>query len=349
VADDWRTYARVALVVLGGVLALTLFVAASSSTASFSAYNSAWDGASALRDIASASGADVVVETEVEQAYARDTSIAFVLSPDSAYADEEIETIRRFVEAGGTLVVADDFGSHSNALLAGIGARTRIDGRLLRDERAYYRSPNLTRVTGVENASLLDDDRTLVLNHGTALRPNGATVLATSSGYSYLDGNRNYELDESEVMRSRPVVVRETLGEGVVVVVSDPSMFINAMVERDGNEAFVRALVSGHARVVLDYSHTSSVPPLAAAVLRLRETPVAQVVVGAVALGAVGIAVRRRETLAVVGSDAESDLGIDREAVAAYLSSAHPEWEADRIRRVMRGIMSDDPKGDENE
>ena len=51
---------------------------------------------------------------------------------------------------------------------------------------------------------------------------------------------------------------------------SDPSIAINAMLEREGNRAFVRSLFGGHESVILDYSHATGFPPLALAVLLLR-------------------------------------------------------------------------------
>jgi hypothetical protein len=85
----------------------------------------------------------------------------------------------------------------------------------------------------------------------------------------------------------------ETVGQGRVIVVSDPSLFINAMVDLPGNERFVRALLSGHETVLLDYSHTGDVPPLTAATIAVRQSQVLRGFVGFLGIGAVALAKRR--------------------------------------------------------
>lgn len=338
---DWTKYRHVLLLVVGGLVALTIVVAASTSAASFSAYNSAWDGASGLRGVADSTNASVVAETDVDRAYEDSNAVVLVLSPDSAYDDAEARAVERFLAAGGTLVVADDFGSHSNDLLADVGARARIHGGLLRDERNYHRSPNLTRADGVGNGSLVGEDRTLVLNHGSVVRPNEATVLAESSEFSYLDRNRNYRLDDDETMQAYPVVTRETVGNGSVIVVSDPSLFVNAMLERGDNRAFAERLLEERQTAVLDYSHAESLPPLVSLSLWLRATPAAQLIVGVLGVGTVGVAVRRRDVFDRLRSpDADEPSNLDPDAVADYLEANYPEWDPAKVRLVMRGIIN---------
>lgn len=349
-ADSTARYARYAVVGLALLVVLSLGVGVSTSTASFSAYNAAWDGSTNLEAIAADSGTELTVATTVESAYERpNDTVAIILSPGQPYTDAEKSRIRRFVVEGGTLLVAEDFREHANKLLRGVGASTRIDGRLLRDERRYYRTPNITLATATNNSTVLEAGQTLTLNHGTALRPNGTTVLATSSEFSYLDANRNYALDENETLEPRPVVTRESVGEGTVLVVSDPSLFINAMSERDGNRQFIRAVMQQHDRAVVDASHTDRVPPLFAGLLWLRSTPLAQVVFGALALVGVGGVTTHRQMIESRLRSEEPTTAVDREAIAAYLAAEHPDWDDSDVKRMIAGVIPDQHKRDDDD
>ena len=364
-AADWLpenwSWPQLLLAALVVTVALTGVVAASTSQTAFGAYNAAWDGASDLRDIASDEDTEAVVALNTSAYATADSNgtIAVVLSPDEPYTTAERTRVAEFVESGGTLVVAEDYGQQSTPLLSALGVETRFDGAPLRDEQEYYRSPAFPVASNVTESPETEGVDQLTLNHGTSLRTNASandtTVLVSSSEFSYLDRNRNESLDDSEELASRPVVVREQVGNGTVYVVSDPSVFINAMVERPGNEQFARNLVADQETVLLDYSHKSGTPPLRVAVLTLQDTPLWQVLLAVVGLSAVVWNGRLRRRLRAV-EDSASRLtgGPDRQAaelalseahpddVVAYLARQHPEWDEERLRRVMRGVIRDD-------
>ncbi|WP_101297172.1 DUF4350 domain-containing protein [Halegenticoccus soli] len=350
-------YPRALLVALAVLLAVAAIVAASTSTAAFGVYNSAWDGASSLKAEADAVGteSEIVLNTSAYRETPANGTVAVVLSPETRYEQEDSARLRSFVRNGGTLVVADDYGPHGDALLADVGADARFDGRPLRDERHNYRSPNMPVATNVSddpNASIVDGVDQLTLNYGTAVRPNGATVRATTSGFAYFDENQNGELDGNESLGERPVVTVESVGEGRVIVVGDPSLFINAMLDRPGNRGFVRAIFDDHKRAILDYSHSGSQPPLAVALLFIRGSPVLQVLVGVVGLGLVVGWTKRPGLLGRLRrGDARDEVRIDaarRDELAAYLRRQHPDWDDRRVERVIAGVLSEEDEGDGN-
>ncbi|MDS0300302.1 DUF4350 domain-containing protein [Halogeometricum sp. S1BR25-6] len=286
---------RLLLVGLALSMLVSVGAVASTSSSAFSVSNSAWEGTSSLQQQASAVDADSTIVTNTTE-YARvdpTSSVAVILSPTRPYTPAETERVREFVRSGGTLVVAEDFGPHTNPLLDAVGARTRIDGRPLRDERQYYRSPDIVVATEVSEHPLTGEVSQLTLNHGTALRPNGSRVLVNSSPFAYLDTNRNGSLDSAESIDTYPVVTLEAVGDGRVVVVSDPSVFINAMLDRPGNEQFARLIFSGHETVLLDYSHRSGLPPLTAAAAAVRQSNALRAVVGFASIGLVAFVYNR--------------------------------------------------------
>lgn len=339
-------YPQAALAVFALVVGTTLVVAGATSATAFGPYNAGWDGGSDLRGEAAAVGAEAEPIRDVGAYDDADPeqTVAVVLSPDRPYTDAEADRIARFVREGGTLVVADAFGPHGNDLLASVDADARIDGRQLRDERHYYRSPALPVATNVSTHSLVSDVDELTLNHGSAVRPNGADVLVASSEYAYLDANGNRRLDGTETMASYPVATVEEVGDGRVIVVGDPSVLINAMLERPGNRAFARSLLAGHETALLDYSTAGGFPPLAHAVLVLRESALLQLVVGIALVAAVAAWGRgevplpdRTQGVGRTRSDGVSTgrIAVDPEAVVDRLVEDRPDLDRERLERLV--------------
>jgi hypothetical protein len=353
------------LVLLGLVLAVVLGVgvAASTSSAAFGAYNAEWDGASDLRAVGTDAGAEVEIVRNVSayREYEPNETVAVILSPDRPYTPGERDRLRSFVRTGGTLLVAEDFGTNGSDLLAGVGASARFDGGLLRDERTYYRAPALPEADNVSDHPLTEGVDSLTLNYGTPVEPDGATVLVRTSEFGYVDRNRNGDLDDDETLRSYPVATVESVGEGRVIAVGDPSLLINAMIERPGNRAFAANVVGSGEVALLDYSHTADIPPLSLALLVLREEPLLQVLVGGLGIGVIGLWVRgdaarlrglgarivgRLRDVPSVGSvrtteraGDDSGPGLSEAELRDYLAERHPDWEAERVDRVIRGVL----------
>ncbi|QLG27440.1 DUF4350 domain-containing protein [Halorarum halophilum] len=363
------------LLALVAALCLSIIVAGVTSAAAFGAYNAKWDGASQLRGIADGEDTTATVVTNVSEYGEVDPSgtVAIVLAPEEPYGPADQAVLNRFVREGGTLLVAEDYGSTGNELLVGVGASTRVDGRPLRDERRYYRSPAFPVADGVGNHPLTAGVDGITLNHGSVLTTeNGtavaseATPVANSSAYGYLDTNGNEELDQSESLQKRPVVAVESVGDGQVIVVSDPSAFINTMLDRPGNAQFVANVMGAHDRVLLDYSHVTGQPPLVAIALALQKSSVLTALVGVLGLLAVAIlgsgATFWRRLVATFdlhssrgrvsgtqGVSGRTRLHIDEAALAASLRERHPEWDEDRVDRVITAVIAHRGRGRDDE
>ncbi|WP_121820741.1 DUF4350 domain-containing protein [Halostella salina] len=341
------TYPQVLLAALLVATVAGVGVAASTSSAGFGAYNPAWDGASDLRTIADEQGTEsqIVRDTAAYDTLGPNETVAVVLSPDEPYDANDTERVRTFVENGGTVVVAADFGANGNDLLAGLGADARVDGAPLRDERHYYRAPALPVATNVSNHSLTSGVRRVTLNHGSAVNASGATVLIASSSYGYLDRNGNDTIDDNETLASYPVATVERAGDGRVIAVSDPSILINAMLERTDNRAFAGNLLGSADTVVLDYSHSEELPPLVALQLTVQRSAVLQVLLGVLGVLGVGAWARRPSVSVPIpipwSDDSPDNAGpfLSTEEVAETVRRRHPDWQADRVERVTEGIM----------
>jgi len=350
---DW-SYPRVLLVALVAVVLLALLATAGTSSASLGAFNPSWDGTSEVRSVADTTDTEPVIARNVSayQNASPNRTIAFVMSPTEPYSDTESQAVASFVRAGGTVLVAEDYGSHGNDLLRAVGADARVTGVSLRDEQRQGSSPAFPRATPQSNHPYTANVSGIMLNHGSTIDAANATPLFVSSEFSYLDRNRNEELDDSEVLQRHPVVTVESVGAGTVIVVSDASVFLNAMHERSDNAAFARALLAPHDAVLLDVSHTEPLPPLVRAQLLLQRSGLASFLVGTVSIlvlftlttpHAIGERVRawRRTDY--------SEPTLTAEDIATAIQARHPEWDDSRVERVTNSLIDARGKGKTDE
>lgn len=356
--DGGTAWPRLLLFALAATVLISFGTAAATSSTAFGPYNPSWDGASDVRQAAE-------TESNVERHLIRDTAmyeelpangtVAFVITPDEPYEGEDTARMQEFVAEGGTLVVLENFDETGNDLLADVGAEARTDGQLLRDERNHYRGPTMPVATNVENHTLTTGVDRLTLNYATAVEPGNATVLVATSEYAYL-GSEDDDLDEQDDLRSYPVATVENVSNGQVIVIGDPSVTINAMYDEPDNAAFVRGLYTDADHVVFDRSHSTEVPPLAAALLVIRDSPLFQLLLGTLGIGLVATIsrVRVRSVLAAGRSrlsmrfqatnssdsrdNEQMQPGLSTAERTAYLRERHPDWDKERIQRVITAL-----------
>jgi hypothetical protein len=359
---DWRPFGwstpRLLLAGLCGTLLVLLVVVGSTSTVGFSPHNANWDGTGEFQELAERRG-ETVTTTDVRRYETVDpeTTTAIVIAPEQAYSATDSQRVRQFVESGGTLVVADS-GPRGNALLTDIGASARFDGAVLRDDRHNFRSSAMPVATNTSSHSLVSGVDRLTLNYGTAIEPGESTPILNSSAFAYLDSDGSGSVDQDTELRQYPVVTVESVGEGQVVAVGDPSLFINSMLDEPDNRPFATTLVDQRPVTVLDRSHAASPPPLVAGMQVTRSSSLAAAglvtaLVGVVAalgghyrlrtLRSVGERLRQLlPTGSQTGATAtiESEPVASREALAAQLRERNPDWDESRLNRVIAGILS---------
>lgn len=333
---------RATLVVLAVAVAVTVVFGALTTGAAFGAFNPSWEGTSDLRTTADAAGSEpVIVQNATTYEEYGEGDVAFVLAPIDGYDDADAARVRAFVERGGTLVVADRDGEAARALLAAVGADARPNGTLLRDDRNHHRHPALPIADNVSDHELVAGVESVTLNYGSAVEPDGATVLVTTSEFAYLDSDGSGDVSDDEELGAHPVVTVEDVGEGRVVVVGDASVFINVMQDDRGNRAFATALVDGTDSTLVDVSHRESVPPLVAALLALRSSELLQVGLGLWALAMVGLVARivgREESLPDAPGD-ERDVGVGGQRPDDGRLPDPADGNRDRLGRVVKGLM----------
>lgn len=364
---------RLVLYVLIGLLAGVLIFAASTSTASFGAYNSQWDGTSEFRTlIEERPDSRIVFDTTPYETANATGAVAIILAPTEPYSANESQRIRDFVAQGGTVVIADDFGPHSNPLLSAIGTDARFSRLQLRDEREYYRGPSLPLAPNVTATTYTQNVSQLTLNGATAVEPGNATPIVTSSELAYLDRNATGSLSAGDELGAYPVVAVEPIEEGQIITISDPSIFINSMLTQPDNRVFATQLVDSHERAILDYSHAGTQPPLARAVVLLRSSPLLQVGGGLAALGVWLLGWRRIREGTVRGAvetllpawvlsrlphwvwdraGETQTIDLDTETVRATVHEEYPELDLDegQLQQVMTAVLSEQSRDEQDE
>ena len=364
---DWRPFGwpfpRLLLVALVGLFCVVLLVVASSSTAGFSSYNPDWDGTSDFRQL-TADHSELTVATNVSQYETQEpaTTVGFIFAPETGYSARDTAILQQFVSEGGVLIVSDNYGPNGNALLNAIGANARFDGRVLQDDRNTFRSPTTPVVSDIGSHEYMSKVESLTLNYGTAITPNGATPIANSSEFSYLVENENETAETADELQRYPVVTVESIGEGQVVAIGDPSLFINTMLDESDNRAFATTLVSHRAHTLIDRSHSGAVPPLIQILLLIRSSPLVatgllvtvlmMVFIGGrqnenKKIGSVSNHIQNNHLAARLGysasvSEIESEIPeTNRDTLKTHIQRRHPEWDEDQIETVLEGILSD--------
>jgi len=201
-------------------------------------------------------------------------NVVLIAIPYQDYTAEELAQIKQFVDAGGSLLLMDDYG-YGNNILGYLGVVTRFAASPLLDPLFNFRNQNLPRITDFSSQVKESKIEVVMFNHATALTgvPE-STGIAWSSSASFLDLNENGVLDQGELKGPFAVAAEFRLGQGRLALVSDPSIILNAMVDRDDNYEFMRYLTrdpEGQREIVVDISHLTK-DPLDVSKTRLIDT-----------------------------------------------------------------------------
>ena len=176
-----------------------------------------WNGLGRLADEAVAAGCSIAATDTLDWSALEAGDVVWFVYPRTAV---DGGMLRRWLEAGGRAVIADDFGA-SDAALAALEIR-RLRGELTDVDR-YDGNAALPIARQTLSTELSVGIPDLVANHPAFFSA------ATPATYAFSPG--------------AALVVEGRLGKGYFVAVADPSVLINNMLDIDENLAFARALV----------------------------------------------------------------------------------------------------------
>lgn len=240
------------------LLLVALALWAIPSTTDFSLANPYWNG---LREAGRRLGWARIASLGLVPAQVGGTAI--IVTPSVAPTPSELDILRRYATDGGALILMDDFG-FGNAVLAHLGIGARFSGQTLIDPLFNFKNPRLPRISDFSAGVAAEGIESVVLNHATALGETGnMRVLARSSPAAFLDANGTGRRDAGEAGGPFAVAAVGRVGAGHLVVVSDPSILLNSMLDLDHNLPFVRYLLrlaGDDAQVYLSEAHLPRAP-----------------------------------------------------------------------------------------
>lgn len=180
---------------------------------------------------------------------------SLIVIPYLDFNTAELEQLRSFVSQGGRLILADDYG-YGNRVLEYLGLKARFAGEVLLDPLVNYKNKQLPRITRLQPDVLTANTDNLVFNHATCLANISSNeTLALTSPFSFLDLNDDGTHEDNEPSGPLAAISRHHLGDGQVILIADPSIFINSMATIEGNAVLMRNIAASTDALYIDQSH----------------------------------------------------------------------------------------------
>ncbi|MGN6104109.1 MAG: DUF4350 domain-containing protein [Kofleriaceae bacterium] len=209
---------RLAALALAAVVA-SAPVAAAEEAADYDPRSQAWNGMAQFVGLAEGIGFEVQAVSSLEWSELSASEILVLI-----YPLQRVDPARlgAFVQAGGNVVIADDFGEARDAM-RDLGL-LRAESVVPQASRYHNDQPWAPIANGRGDHPLAEDVGEVVTNHPAALTQveGAATVVAFENGAVVVAGER---------------------GSGRFVAISDPSIFINRMMQFHGNVTLAHNLL----------------------------------------------------------------------------------------------------------
>jgi hypothetical protein len=345
-------------VLIAAVVAVALLISVpilNTTKEDFSTYNTAWNGASDAKSLTSRDGYTTRAVFALGEIGSAGDGVLFMLNPNSSvgFAGGDASTLRAFVQNGGVLVLANDFGN-GNAVLRGLGVSdvARFNGSLLEDNVSRGVDAALPLITDINASGLTAGVHELYFNYGTALDTSGGnvTVLARSAPTSYLLTPAGDGATAGGATGARPVLATLDYGKGRIVMLSDPSVFINGMLGQADNQQLLTSMLANltggdkAVPIMFDESHRASPPVWSLLYDRINENDTIKYTVivlfsAAFVIGINASALVRRRRQGTDTAPSPNEVPVNEEAVITDIVRTHPEWRRSRVKVFLKQLQ----------
>jgi len=198
----------------------TLRAQTSAASGDFATENAQWNGLSELLAVAAEEDAELVVTSRLDLGTLTPVDGLLVVYPTEGLPTEDLSD---FMRAGGRIAVADDFGAADSLF------------RVFRIGRADPNpdAPSVLRLRGNDELLVARPLTQHPLTEGV-----GAVVTNHPRILFHAELEPIFAIGDQEA-----IVLAGAVGEGRLVAIGDPSLFINNMLELDGNRRFASNLL----------------------------------------------------------------------------------------------------------
>ena len=187
-------------------------------------------------------------------------SLLAIIGPNLEFTSHDASMIRTFLEGGGTLLLADNFGT-GNQLLGALEVNARISGKPVADLYFYTRNPQFPVAYDFSPSPLTANLTAIVFNRPSYLSAanSSVTILASSSPFSFIDLDQGHPV-ANETVSSYPMIATSNIGRGLLILIADPNVFTNEMLGLLDNTLLLRNLMRGHSHLIIDVAHHRNAP-----------------------------------------------------------------------------------------
>jgi hypothetical protein len=239
----------------------------SQNTDDFSTYNPEWNGGEQIKN--ELSEKHTVISMPVFDdlsAYDPGTTAFIILRPENNFSKKDRNIIKKFIENGGLLILADDFGS-GNDLLNDLTPNIAFSNLLMLDDVNYWENITFPVIT-----SDLKNVSNITLNYPTTLivKDNSVKILASSSTFSWLSKG---DMDRGSGGQY-PVIASTSSGNGLIIAIADPSIFINSMLPMSDNRLLPGKLAEN--RKIIIFDERMRMPLVSLIQYHIRNNPIIQ-------------------------------------------------------------------------
>ncbi len=258
----WMVFGSILLILLA--LSEVYLIVSMRTDDVLSTSENGWTGASIFRDELEKRGYDVVqlltTPSLIHEEDSPSSTLFMSLGPQRGYTLSEVHALKKFHDRGGRIILADD-DVRSNELASRFDTNF-VKGQLY--DQNFVSNPDLVKI----KVSVPFFDGFILMNRPASLTFSSGQALIASTSSAWVDRNGNGINDnvttnqgEAQGVRYLAVISEpdfQDLDTGTCLMMADPSIFMNGMIEREGNMdlalAMVELLLPDGGRIVFDDS-----------------------------------------------------------------------------------------------
>ena len=222
--------AYVILLIVGiAFLIMPLSVPVFKSSAQYSVLNTGWNGTSSFGKLLySKGGVTPILGPYDSVGLDKDKGTLVVIGPNLPFTAGEVEALKRFLDNGNTLLLADDFGT-GNQLLKGLGLEERFSSKQPLTP-VFLKNGDFPITAEIKTP--LSSGVSFIVMYKPSVILNPANPLVATPNGTYLN----------EEYGTFAIIDSVKYGRGKIILVSDPDIFTNSLFKE--NERFIENLLN---------------------------------------------------------------------------------------------------------